>query len=229
MKALKPLLFIAVAALAMGAAPAPKWTSVVKLAPNGAFVMGNPAAKAKFVEYLSYTCSHCAEYTAEASVPLKRDYIAKGLVSVEFRNAVRDRLDFTAALLARCGGPNQFFAISDQLMATQGVWLGKAQTFSEANGEKLEKMTINEGLKLIARGLGFDVILKARGISAAEMDACLTNKAAQDKIAGMTNEAWGSRKIQGTPSFLINDTLVVAPGKWALIEPELKTALAAKK
>ena len=227
---MKPLFLIAIAILSIGAAPpSPNWTSKVNLAPNGAFVMGNPAAKAKLVEYLSYTCSHCAEFTADAAVPLKRDYVAKGLVSVEFRNAVRDRLDFTAALLARCGGPRQFFAISDQLMATQSVWLGKAQAFSEANGERLEKMPINEGLKLIARGLGFDAIMKARGISPADMDACLTNKAAQDKIAGMTNEAWGSRKIQGTPSFLINDTLVSAPGKWAMIEPELKTALAAKK
>lgn len=227
---MKPLFLIAIAILSIGAAPpSPNWTSKVNLAPNGAFVMGNPAAKAKLVEYLSYTCSHCAEFTADAAVPLKRDYVAKGLVSVEFRNAVRDRLDFTAALLARCGGPRQFFAISDQLMASQSVWLGKAQAFSEANGERLEKLPINEGLKLIARGLGFDAIMKARGISPADMDACLTNKAAQDKIAGMTNEAWGSRKIQGTPSFLINDTLVSAPGKWAMIEPELKTALAAKK
>jgi protein-disulfide isomerase len=225
---MKAFLLGAVALISIGAA-APNWTSTVKLAPNGAFVMGNPAAKAKLVEYLSYTCSHCAEYTAEAAVPLKRDYVAKGAVSVEFRNAVRDRLDFTAALIARCGGPTKFFAISDQLMATQSVWLGKAQAFGEANGEKLNKLPINAGLKLIARGLGFDEILKARGISAADMDACLTNKAAQDKIAGMTNEAWGSRKIQGTPSFLINDTLVTAPGKWVLIEPELKTALAAKK
>ncbi len=227
---MKHYFLIAVAALSIGAAPAPpKWASTVNLAPNGAFVMGNPAAQAKLVEYLSYTCSHCAEFTAESAVPLKRDYVAKGLVSIEFRNAVRDRLDFTAALLARCGGPTKFFAISDQLMATQSVWLGKAQAFSEANGEKLEKLPINEGLKLIARGLGFDAVMKARGISPADMDACLTNKAAQDKIAGMTNEAWGSRKIQGTPSFLINDTIVVAPGKWAMIEPELKTALAAKK
>ena len=225
---MKAFILGAVALLSIGAA-APNWTSTVNLAPNGAFVMGNPAAKAQLVEYLSYTCSHCAEYTAEAAVPLKRDYVAKGAVSVEFRNAVRDRLDFTAALIARCGGPTKFFAISDQLMATQSVWLGKAQAFGKANGEKLNKLPINAGLKLIARGLGFDEILKARGISAADMDACLTNKAAQDKIAGMTNEAWGSRKIQGTPSFLINDTLVTAPGKWVLIEPELKTALAAKK
>lgn len=224
---MKPIFLAAIAALTIGAAP-PRWTATVKLAPNGAFVMGNPAAKAKLVEYLSYTCSHCADFTAESSPPLKRDYVAKGLVSVEFRNAVRDRLDFTAALVARCGGPTKFFAISDQLMATQATWLGKAQTFGEANGEKLDKMPMGEGLKLIARGLGFDGVMKAHGITPVQMDACLTNKAAQDKIAGMTNEAWGVRRIKGTPSFLINDNEVSAPGKWALIEPEIKSALGAK-
>lgn len=225
---MKACLLGVVALLSIGAA-APNWNATVKLAPNGAFVIGNPAAKAKLVEYLSYTCSHCAEFNGEAAVPLKRDYVAKGLVSVEFRNAVRDRLDFTAALIARCGGPTKFFGNSDKLMATQSIWLGKAQAFGEANAEKMEKIPINESLKLIARGLGFDVIMKERGITPAQMDACLTNKNAQDTIAGMTNEAWSIRKIQGTPSFLINDTMVTAPGKWAMIEPELKTALAAKK
>ena len=221
-------MLIAVAAMLAVSASAPNWTAVVKIAPNGAFVMGNPAAKAKLVEYLSYTCSHCAEFSGEASQPIRRDYVAKGLVSVEIRNAVRDRLDFTAALLARCGGPSKFFGNSEALMAAQSVWLGKAQAFGEANGEKLQKLPINEGLKLIARGLGLDAIMKTRGITAPQMDACLIDKATQDKIAAMTNEAWSLRKIKGTPSFLINGNEVGAPGKWVLIEPELKTALAAK-
>ena len=210
------------------AATAPNWTATVRTAPNGAFVMGNPAAKAKLVEYLSYTCSHCAEFSGESSLPIKRDYVAKGLVSVEFRNAVRDRLDFTAALLARCGGPAKFFGNSEMLMATQSVWLGKADAFGQANAAKMEKLPINDSLKLIARGLGLDAMMKARGIMPVQMDACLTDKVAQEKIAAMTNEAWGVRKIQGTPSFLINGNTVTAAGKWALIEPELKTALAAK-
>lgn len=221
--------FIAAAALLGTAASAPNFTSTVRVAPNGAFVMGNPAAKTKFVEYLSYTCSHCAEFTAEATLPLRRDYVAKGLVSVEVRNAVRDRLDFTAALLARCGGPSKFFALNEHLMATQNVWLGKAQAFGEANGEKMEKLPINDSLKLIARGLGLDAIMKARGVSLVQMDACLTSKASQDAIAAMTNEAWSVRKINGTPSFLINDTVVTAPGKWPLIEPLLKSAALARK
>jgi hypothetical protein len=41
----------------------------------------------------------------------------------------------------------------------------------------------------------------------------------------MTNEAWNIRKIEGTPSFLINGTSISAVGSWAMIEPLLKTAL----
>ena len=216
------------AALSIAAA-APNWTATVKVAPNGAFVMGNPAAKAKFVEYLSYTCSHCAEFSGESSLPIKRDYVAKGLVSVEFRNAVRDRIDFTAALLARCGGPAKFFGNSEMLMATQSVWLGKADAFGQANAAKMEKLPINDSLKLIARGFGLDAMMKARGITPVQMDACLTDKVAQEKITAMTNEAWSVRKIQGTPSFLINDVVVDAPGRWQVIEPLIKTVLATRK
>lgn len=224
---MKLLSLIVAAALSLGAA-APNWSATVRIAPNGAFVMGNPAAKTKFVEYLSYTCSHCAEFINEAALPLTRDYVAKGLVSVEVRNAVRDRLDFTAALLARCGGPARFFRTSESLMASQSVWLAKGATFGEANAAALEKLPINDSLKLIARGMGLDVIMKARGISAGQMDACLTDKAAQDKIAAMTSEAWGVRKLKGTPGFLLNGETVEVAGRWALIEPLLKTAIAAK-
>ena len=45
------------------AVPPPKggdWTTVVSATPEGGFVMGNPNAKVKLVEYGSMTCPHCA-------------------------------------------------------------------------------------------------------------------------------------------------------------------------
>ncbi len=223
---MKRILATALAALGLGAA-APNWTATITQAPNAAFVMGSPKAKVRFVEYLSYTCSHCAAFVGEAGVPLKRDYIAKGLVAVEVRNAVRDRYDFAAALLARCGGPAKFFGNTELLMAAQGKWLARAPAFDAANAEKMSKLPISESLKLIARGTGLDALMKARGISPAQMDACLADKAAQQKIVAMTNEAWNDRKINGTPSFLINGSSVEGAGHWAVVEPALKAALAA--
>ncbi len=218
---------LSLAALAAVAA-APNWTSRISETAEGAYVMGNPAAKVRLVEYLSYTCSHCAEFVGEAKGPLKAGYVARGTVSVEVRNAVRDRFDFAASLLARCGGPAKFFGNTEAIMAAQPQWLGKAGPFSDANAEKLNTMPIAEGLKLIARGTGLDAIMKTRGLSAAQIDACLIDKAAQAKVIGMTNEAWNTRKITGTPSFLINTTLLRGAGHWAQVEPELKAALAAK-
>lgn len=223
-------LFLALLALPLiGAAPAaPNWVGTVMQAPNGAYVMGNPKAKVRLVEYLSYTCSHCAEFSAESKVPLRRDYVAKGLVSVEFRNAVRDQFDMTAALLARCGGAGRFFGNSDAILAAQGVWLGKAQAFIDANGPRLQKLNPNEGLKAVARGVGLDAVMKARGLTLSQMDACLLNKPNQDRVVAMTNEAWTVAKIKGTPSFKINDTALSAAGHWHDVEPAIKTALAVR-
>lgn len=218
---------LAIAALALVSATAPNWVSSVRVQPNGAFVMGKPAAPVKLVEYLSYTCGHCAHYAGEASAPLKANYIAKGLVTVELRNAVRDRYDFTAALLARCGGPARFFGNSEALFATQATWLGKAGAFEAENADRLSKLAMNDSLKAIARGVGLDEIMKARGFTLPKIDACLSDATAQKQIVAMTNEAWNVRKISGTPSFLINGTAYAGPGSWAGVENGLKSALVA--
>ncbi|HEX8580099.1 MAG TPA: thioredoxin domain-containing protein, partial [Allosphingosinicella sp.] len=38
------------------------WTQTVSATPAGGFLMGNPAAKVKLVEYGSMTCGHCAAF-----------------------------------------------------------------------------------------------------------------------------------------------------------------------
>ncbi len=217
----------ALAALALIAAAPVAWDKTVRTAPSGAYVMGNPAAKTKFVEYLSYTCGHCAHFVRDSNAALKAGYVARGTVSVELRNAVRDRFDFAAALLARCGGPSRFFGNSDAIMSKQDVWLGKASAFAQANGSKLDSLPPNEGLKLIARGLGLDAIMKARGFTGPQIDACLTSKPDQDRILAMTKEAWNVRKIAGTPTFLINDQ-PIAENAWPSVEPKLKAASVAR-
>lgn len=219
---------LVIGAVALVAAAAPNWVASVRVQPNGAFVMGKPAAPVKLVEYLSYTCSHCAHFTGEASAPLKAGYVAKGLATVEVRNAVRDRYDFAAALLARCGGPSKFFGNTEALFATQATWLGKASAFETANAERMSKLAMNDSLKAIAKGVGLDTLMRARGLSPTQIEACLSDAAAQKQVVAMANEAWTIRKINGTPSFLINGNAFEGPGSWAAVEAGLKAALAAK-
>lgn len=218
------LLALIAAPLAVAAAPA-DWTRHVVATPTGAYVMGNPAAKVKLVEYLSYTCNHCAHFAGESAKPLKTGYVAKGNTSVEFRHAVRDRLDFTAALLARCGGPKSFFADSDAILAAQPVWMAAGARYEAAQGEKLGDGTVTGGVKALATGSGLKALMSLRGYTEAQLDACLADQGQQKLVAAMAQQAWEAERIPGTPSFAINGRRVEAPPTWTALEPELRAAL----
>ena len=47
------ILALILGAFALVSAASPNWVASVRIQPNGAFVMGKPAAPAKLVEYLS--------------------------------------------------------------------------------------------------------------------------------------------------------------------------------
>ncbi len=47
------------------------WSKRVTQSSIGGHVMGNPLAKNRLVEYVSYTCSHCADFEVASSAPLK--------------------------------------------------------------------------------------------------------------------------------------------------------------
>ncbi len=222
---MKKILLGLVAAFTIGAAPV-DWTKTVTRGGNGAYVLGNPKAKVRLVEYMSYSCNHCAQFVGDSSGPLKANYVAKGTVAVEFRNAVRDRYDFAAALLARCGGGAKFVAQNEALFAAQETLMTQAQAF-EASNPMPENAPINAVLAGISQGSGMTALMTARGVSAGTVNACLSNKAEQDVVLGMAKEAWETRKLKGTPSFLINgrDT---GPATWGDIEPKLRGAIAAK-
>jgi hypothetical protein len=221
----KAVFLACVAALTIGAAPV-DWTKTVTRAANGAYVLGNPKAKVRLVEYLSYSCNHCAEFVAQGSAPLKARYVAKGTVAVEVRNAVRDRYDFAAALLARCGGGAKFFAQNEALFAAQTTLMPKAQAF-EASNALPENAPMNDVLTGMALGSGMTALMEARGTPAAAANACLMSKPDQDAVLGMAKEAWEVRKLQGTPSFLINGRNT-GPAHWSDLEPKLRAAVAAK-
>ncbi len=217
------ILLLAIVALAgMGAAPV-NWTRMVTRAPNGAYVMGNPKAKVRLVEYLSYSCSHCAHFTQESAGPLKTMFVSRGTVAVEMRNAVRDRYDFVAAVLARCGGGAHFFAQSEALFAGQALLLTQAQAFEASNSVPVDA-PVNDVLTGVAKGSGLTAYMTAHGLSATAQTACLTDKAAQDVVLAMTKEAWETRKIKFTPTFLINGR-DVGPADWSSLQPRLRAAI----
>lgn len=210
------LLAAGFAALTIAAAPV-DWTRRVTQTAQGAFVLGNPAAKTRLVEYVSYTCDHCATFVGEASAPLKAR-VAKGGTAVEVRHAVRDPIDLAAALLARCTGPGRFFGAHEKLFATQSQWFGQGVRYAQANQAAIEKAEPAERLKLLAKGAGLSAVV---GLTPAQADACVSNMAAHKPVLAMTDEAWRTRSIPGTPYFLINGQGADGVTSWAALEPRL--------
>src|SRR5687768_3218644 len=51
------------------------WQQVVAQTPAGGFVMGNPDAAVKLIEYGSMTCPHCAEFDETGVQPLIDKYV----------------------------------------------------------------------------------------------------------------------------------------------------------
>lgn len=214
-----------IAAAGAIAAPAKNWLTTTSTTESKTFVIGNPAAKAKLVEYLSYTCDHCAAFIKEASAPLKRDYVAKGLASIEVRHALRDRFDFTAALLARCDGPAAFLGHNEAIFAAQQDWITKGVAFERANGERLKTLSMSATLVEIARGSGLEALMRARGMAPAKINACLTDATQHEALAAMADEAWSKRQIPGTPSFLLNGTTVSNVGTWTALKPKIDAVI----
>lgn len=219
------VLFLCLGLIAPARAATPNYTSMVTTTPAGAFVLGNPKAKVRLVEYLSYTCPHCAHFTEEAAVPLKRDYVAKGLVAVELRNLVRDPFDLTAALLARCGGPGKVFSLTEAIMDRQPVWMAEGQVVVIKQEEALKKMPLVQQLKTIADGSGLLELVQGYGLPAAQANACLANPQMHKTVIAMTKDAVDVRKINSTPSFLINNKPGPRGSEWAEMDTALRAAL----
>lgn len=213
---------LAAALLAAPAVPAARdWTRTVRPAPGGAFVIGNPAAKVRLVEYLSMTCNHCAAFTRE-SKPALAGPIRAGRLSVEVRHAVRDPADLAATLLARCAGPARFPALNEALFAAQPGWMARAGTFLSAGGGG--GTDAGERLVALARGAGLTEIAAANGLPVARAEACLRDPAERERLAAMAAEAWQQRRIAGTPTFLINGQPATG-ANWQALEPQVVAAL----
>lgn len=203
------LAFVGAASIAAvsSAAPAkPNWLTTFTLTEQGSHIVGNPAAPIKVVEYLSYTCGHCATFETKDAPVLKTQYVATGKASLEIRNMVLNAYDLTAAVLARCGGKDRFFGNQKHLMATQSVWMGKSGNISAATKAKLQAEDYHGFMAGAYTELGLGPIMQQRGVTPVQAKKCLADKASLKAVIDMT-DAGAALGVQGTPSFLVNGKL----------------------
>ena len=211
----------------IAAVPAPSgssWSDMVAATPEGGFVMGNPDAKLKLIEYASFTCSHCREFAETAEEPLRTKYVDTGKVSYEFRHFVRDPLDITASLIARCGGKDPFFPLVQQMFGNQDAMFKQVQGVGEKAYQDAMSLPPQQRFIRLGEMAGLIDFAKARGIPEAQARTCLADfKQAEALAAG--NEA-GTKQydITGTPTLILNGKKLDNANAWPQLDAALKAA-----
>ncbi|MBS0480588.1 MAG: thioredoxin domain-containing protein [Proteobacteria bacterium] len=210
------------APIAKIAPPAGKaWADVVSVTPEGGYLMGNPQAPIKLVEYGSLTCPHCAEFAEKAAPEIRDTFVASGRVSYEFRNFIRDAIDLTATQLTHCGSPDSFFPLTEQVFANQKTFFDKAQAAGKAAQDTAFGLPADKRGPAIGQLTGLTEFVSARGISKDQANACLADAAKADAMAAQVTKQADQYQIEGTPTFLINGNKLDI-NTWEALKPELE-------
>lgn len=143
--------------------------------------LGDPAAPVTIIEYASLTCPHCAHFHREELPAIKEKYIDTGKAKLIFRDFPLDQLALQAAVLAHCAGEARYFKFLDAMFASQATWARAADPIA--------------ALKQLA---------KLGGLSEAEADACLADRAMQDGVLQSRLDGEQQFNVASTPTIIIN-------------------------
>lgn len=197
------------------------WTQTITRTADGGFLLGNPDAPVKLVEYGSYTCHVCAEFSETATAPLRDTYVRSGQVSWEYRPFQRNGLDLAMTLLVQCQPPTAAFATSEQIFAQQEE-IGGA--IDEQEGARINALPPDQQLEPLARAADLETFFARRGIPAQRFSQCLGNRAEIQRLTELTNRAGTEVPVTGTPTFVINGTRQEVSA-WPALEPLLRAAI----
>ena len=174
-------------------------------AAEGDMGLGAPeGAKVTVVEYASVTCSHCAQWQADTWPAFKAKYVDTNKVRYIFREFPTAPVPVATAgfLVARCAGPDKYFDVLHEIMASQGEIFGGTPP-----------RTV---LLRIAQGAG---------LSEQQFQDCVTD---EEAIKAMETriKAGIDAGVQGTPTFMVNGTKV-ADSSLSGLSTAIDAALAA--
>ncbi len=161
---------------------------------------GNINAKIKLIVYESLTCSHCADFHKEIYPELKKDFIDKGLISIEFRNFPLDLAALNASKVAHCKNDGKS-EILHFLFEKQKEWV---------RGETIEDL--NKNLKKLINEKDFGI----------DFDKCIRDTVVEDHVLNDRINAVKKYNIQATPTLIINDKKFDNPQNYKKLKKTLE-------
>ena len=143
---------------------------------------GSPEAKITILAFESLTCSHCANFHNDVYPELKKNFIDKGFVKLEYRNFPLDLAAFNAAKAAHCKISNGE-EILHFLYKNQNEWV---------KGNTIEDLNINLEKILKSKNFGIDY------------NKCISNKNIEDFVLEDRIEGVKKYNVSATPTLIIN-------------------------
>ncbi len=147
-----------------------------------AIIEGRNDAKIKIIIFESLTCSHCANFHKKVYPSLKKEFIDKGNVSIEFRNFPLDMAAFNASKIAHCKNDGNS-EILHHLFQNQDQWV-KGNTIAD----------LNKNLKNFIDKSSFNL----------NFNECINNTKIEDFILEERINGSKKFKIKSTPTLIIN-------------------------
>ena len=149
--------------------------------------LGLIEAPLQMIEFVSLTCGHCADFHLNTLPILKEKYIEKGLLRLEMRDFPLDGLALRASAMARLVPVNRYYKLIDILFKNQNNW-----TKSNPPLDELKKIGRLAGLTSIQIDIAMDNMNLLEGIF---------------KMRQLADKEWN---IQSTPSFIINNEIMLS-------------------
>ena len=144
--------------------------------------LGKLDAPIKFIEFVSMTCSHCADFHINTLPEIKKKYIDSGKLRLELRDFPLDGLALRASAMARLIDSNKYYKFVNMLFKKQREW-------------SRSENPINE-LKKLGR---------LAGLEKTKIDIAIDEISVLEAIFKMRQQAEKKYNIQSTPSFVINE------------------------
>jgi len=145
--------------------------------------IGEKNSKITIIAYESLTCGHCADFHKNVYPSLKKEFIDKGLVKIEFRHFPLDIAAFNASKISQCNndGKSDLLHI---LYSNQPKWV-KGSTAKEAN-DHLKKFLKDKNINI-------------------DFEKCTNNKSIEDYVLNDRIEGVKKFEVNATPTIIIND------------------------
>lgn len=200
------------------------WQGMVTRTAQG-HLIGNPKAASTMIEFISYTCPHCADFAGEGETGLDLVLVSPGKMNLEVRSFIRNPIDLAVSLVAACGPVRGFKDRHRRLMMTQADWMEKARQAPRAQLEVWFRGDANARVNA-ANALGLVDMFAKGGQSRAALTACLMDDKAAAKLLDDTDAARSEFGVPGTPSFALDGKLIKDVHDWKALYPVLSARFA---